>query len=404
MLLKIAWRNIWRSRTRSIVIIIAVSLAVWATIALLSFSFGFVKSYVDNAVEHNTSHLQVHDSLYLENNEVQYYMNFNDTRFDEIMQIPEVKAGAYRSIVLGMVGNSKGSRGLQIKGVAPQLEDSLTGLSGMITAGDYFSSKGKNQILIGSKLAKKMGVKLRSKVVLTFQNLNGDMTAGAFRVKGFYSTKNDFNDNAIVFVKRSDLNRLLGNDAVVHEMAFLLKNQKDLSTVQSKIQRLLPEEKVSTYREISPDVNLYETQMLSNVNIFIAIVMLALVFGLINTMLMAVLERYRELGVLMAVGMNRLRVFGMIFYETIMLTTVAAIPGLIAGWLTVMYFGNYGLDLSAFSSGMEKFGLASIVYPTLEGEIYFRMALAVWITAVVASVYPAWKAVRLRPVEAIRKL
>jgi ABC-type antimicrobial peptide transport system permease subunit len=132
--------------------------------------------------------------------------------------------------------------------------------------------------------------------------------------------------------------------------------------------------------------------------------MLALVFGIINTMLMAVLERYRELGMLMAVGMNKLRVFTMIVLETIMLAIVAVVPGLVLGYATVTYFGKNGIDLSAFSKGMQQFGMSDIVYTDLDPGFYVQLAMAVGITAVIGAIYPAYKAIRLKPVEAIRKI
>ena len=123
-----------------------------------------------------------------------------------------------------------------------------------------------------------------------------------------------------------------------------------------------------------------------------------------NTMLMAVLERTRELGMLTAVGMKRKEVFGMIVLETLFLGMVAAPIGLFLGALTVSYFGAYGLDLSAYSGGMEKFGLQSIVYPTLESSVFLKVAIAVAITAIIGALYPAFKATRLKPGEAIRKI
>jgi ABC-type antimicrobial peptide transport system permease subunit len=121
-------------------------------------------------------------------------------------------------------------------------------------------------------------------------------------------------------------------------------------------------------------------------------------------MLMAVLERYRELGMLMAVGMNKAKVFGMIVLETIFLALIALVPGLVLGWATVQLLAEKGIDLSAFSQGLSQFGMSQVVYPQLQNGFYLQLAAAVAITAVVGAFYPAWRAIRLRPVEAIRKI
>jgi ABC-type antimicrobial peptide transport system permease subunit len=136
----------------------------------------------------------------------------------------------------------------------------------------------------------------------------------------------------------------------------------------------------------------------------IVIIMLALIFGIINTMLMAVLERTRELGMLMAVGMNRSRVFTMIIIETILLGVIAAPVGLLLGFLTNTYFAIYGIDLSSYSEGMEKFGLSDVVYTHMQTTDYISIMIAVAITAILGALYPALKAIRLKPVDAIRKI
>jgi ABC-type antimicrobial peptide transport system permease subunit len=138
--------------------------------------------------------------------------------------------------------------------------------------------------------------------------------------------------------------------------------------------------------------------------IYLVIILLALVFGIINTMLMTILERFRELGMLMAIGMNKLRVFLMIVMETLFLSFVGVPLGLLLGWGTVSYFGKYGLDLSAFSESLQMYGMSDMTYFDLNPAVYWQVPMMVGFTALLASIYPALKAIRLKPVEAIRKL
>ena len=132
--------------------------------------------------------------------------------------------------------------------------------------------------------------------------------------------------------------------------------------------------------------------------------MLALIFGIINTMLMAVLERNKELGMLMAVGLNKGKVFTMIMLETLLLGCVGAPLGMFLGWLTINYFSNNGLDLSSFASGLEQMGMSTMIYPVADTSLYLQMTAAVAITALLAAIYPSLKAIKLRPVEAMRKI
>lgn len=404
MLFKISWRNIWRSRTRSMVVMGAIILGVWAVMFMISFSVGLVKSYINNAIEHEISHIQIHQPEFVEDKELKYTLENGTTELEKLQNLAGVQAATVRTIVNGMLSSSKGARGIQIKGVQPNTEAATTKLDTKIVEGDYLNGKKKNAILISRRLADKLKLKLRKKVVLTFQDFDREITAGAFRISGIFETGNTPFDEGHVFVQQSDLNRLLGKENVAHELAVFLEDPSTLDQTTASLQQLFPHQKIETYREISPDVELYESQINTSAIIFIVIVMLALIFGIINTMLMAVLERYKELGMLMAVGMNKPKIFAMVVIETIMLAVVATPIGFALGYLTVIYFNDKGIDLSAFAQGMQQFGLSEIVYPSMESDMYGVLAISVAITSILASIYPAYKAISLRPVEAIRKL
>lgn len=389
---------------RSFVVSGSVMIGVWALIALLSFSFGMVKSYVNNAIRIETSHIQIHHTEFKEDQEVIYYLENPEEQLATIRQNELVQAATSRSIVNGMLATSRGARGVTIKAVSPEHELKVTRFAEKMTQGEYLDTDGNNPILISERLAEKLKLQLRKKVVLQFQDLQGQIIAGAFRISGLFNSGNAPFDESNVFVLQNDLNRLLGNGSIAHEIAIFLNDPQNLLKAESDFKSDFPSLLVENYRDLSPDIRLYESQIGISATIFIVIFMLALIFGIINTMLMAVLERTRELGMLMSIGMNKLRVFSLVVAETVMLGFIGAPIGLLAGWLTVKYFEDKGLDLSAFSGGMEQFGLSTMIYPALDTGIYIQLGVSVIITAVLASIYPAIKAISLRPVEAIRKI
>lgn len=403
MLFKIAWRNVWRSRTRSLVVVGAIVIGVWSIIFLLGFMGGFTESYINNAIENQISHLQLHAPQFLEDKELQYKFDNASAKQAEISQQAGVEAACVRTITNVMLASSKGARGIIARGIDPEAEAKVTKLDEKIVEGAYFNEK-KNPILLSRRIADKLRLKIRSKVVLTFQGFDGEIVSAAFRIAGLFDTGNAPFDESTLFVRRSDLNRLLEEEDMAHEIAIFIDDIDKLENIQSKLQSQHSDLEVANYREISPDVQLYETQSGSTMYVLTVIFMLALIFGIINTMLMAVLERVRELGVLMAVGMNKMRIFGMIVSETVLLAIIGAPIGLLLGFLTVNYLSKRGIDLSAFSAGMQQFGMAEMVYPKVDVGSYIFLAIAVGITAILASIYPAFRAISLRPVEAIRKL
>jgi len=346
-LLKISWRNIWRNKLRTIVILTAIALGVWSVIFITSFSGGMVSSYINNAVQNETSHLQIHQEKYLKDKEIKYYLDNTNEIVNIIKQEPEVKAVTVRSITNAMLSSSKGARGIRVKGIDPIEEAKVTGIADKVVEGEFLSNEKRNPILVSQRTADKMKLKLRKKVVLTFQNLAGEVTAASFRVVGIFDTGSAPVDEANLFIRRNDLNRLMGVENInispsnattvslpkeelgkniAHEVAIILNDVKQVDAVAASLKEKLPNLKVETYREVAPDMELYETSMAVTGLVVMTIFMFALIFGIINTMLMAVLERTKELGMLMAVGMNKAKVFWMIVIETLML-------GMIAAWI-----------------------------------------------------------------------
>jgi putative ABC transport system permease protein len=404
MLLKVAWLNIWRNRTRSLVVIGAIIIGVWAVIFLMGYMYGVVKSYVNNAIQNEISHIQIHHPDFPQDKEVKFFMNDASSLQTELASLDHVEAATVRTMSNCMISTSKGARGIQVKGVIPDKEAAVTKINEKIIEGEFLGGDRKNQIIISKTLAEKLKVKLRSKVVLTFQDMNQEIVAGAFRIVGLFETHSSLIDEGIIYVQQPDINRLLNKENIAHEAALFLSDPDYLDATVAQLQQKYPDYLIQTYKEISPEIELFNSQIQVSAYIFTFIVMLALIFGIINTMLMAVLERVKELGMLMAIGMNKVRVFFLIVIETLLLGIISAPIGLLLGYLTINWLSETGIDLSAWSQGMREFGMSDIIYPSLDSALYGQLAMAVFITAILAAIYPAIKAIQLRPDEALRKI
>lgn len=382
----------------------SILVGIWSILFLLSFSYGMTFGYINSSIRNQTSHLQFHNPEWNEDREVKYLLPDGDDLLTKIKERPDIESATIRTLVNGMIRSSRGARGVMIKGVEPESEAIVTEMDQKIVEGSYFTEKKRNEIVISSKLANRLKLTVRKKVVLQFQDINGDIVAGSFRIVGLFDTKNTLYDESFVMVNRSDLNRILENENAAHEISMYLSDAASLDTTSASLSRQYPQLLLENYRELSPDVQLYESQIDVSSRIFTFIFMLALIFGIINTMLMAVLERNKELGMLMALGMNKGRIFSMIVLETLLLGLVALPFGLLCSWLTIGHFGSAGIDLTAFSAAIEQYGLDTVIYPTLPKTQYWNMTFSVLMTALLASVYPAIKAIHLRPVEAMRKI
>ena len=208
----------------------------------------------------------------------------------------------------------------------------------------------------------------------------------------------------VVFVRRDQIDNIILEPDAAHEVALLVNNIEEIDTIQGKLSAKAEGLLVENYGEIAPEVALFNSQIALTSLIFTIIVMIGLIFGIVNTMLMAVLERIKELGMLMSVGMNKIKIFFMVMFETLLLGIVGLPFGLGLGFLTVNWLSKKGINLSQWSDAMKEFGMSEIVYPQLNSAMFIQLAFAVLLTSFLAAIYPAYKATSLNPVEAIRTL
>ncbi len=405
MIIKLAWKNVWRNKVRSGVVMAAVAVGIWAMMFILSFMQGMVSSYINQTIESRTSHLQVHHTSFPDDPDMAWMMHEDEISAAALMQMDEVIVASQRIVTDGLISSAAGNRGARIKGVDPGKESLLTALDQKITEGEYLDADRRNPIVMSAGLGQKLGVSLNQHVVINFQGLDGDFLSGRFRVVGWYSTGDVRADEITAFVRYDDLARIAElPGGSFHEIAMNIDHIDGVRETRAKLQELYPDLMVRAFFEVAPDLALYNEQIMTSLFIVIVVIMLALLFGIINTMLMAVLERIRELGMMMAIGMNRIRLFVMIMMESVFMCVFAAPIGLLAGHLTIVSLHNRGIDLSAWARGFEQFGLSTIIRPELESVFYIQIVVALVVTALVAGVYPAIKAVRTKPAEALRKI
>jgi len=236
------------------------------------------------------------------------------------------------------------------------------------------------------------------------QDYNGALTGGAFRVVGIFRTNNTQFEEANAFVLRKDLASLMAlPDSTVMQIAIRLNDQKQVNAIAQQLRKMFPGLNVFTWEESDPLLGMINGMMVLYIYAFLIIILLALGFVIVNTMLMVVLERVRELGMLMAVGMSKWRVFSMIMFETVLLTLTGGLIGVLLGYITVLATSRSGIDLSSVSQGLRAIGYSPIVHPQLDIPFLLVVTLLVILTGMIASVFPAMRALKLKPVEALRQ-
>jgi len=404
MILKIAWRNIWRRRGRSLVVISSVAVGLWAGVFVSAFYEGVINERIETVIESEVSHLQIHQKEFKEEMLAKLDIPRGVAIRDSLRSSPFIRAVSERLIAQGLIASANASSGVVINGIIPENESETTGLDEKLESGNYFETSIRNPIIISTRLAEKLKLSERSKLVITFQNSNGDITASAFRVVGLYKSINSGYDDINIFVRYQDLLPLMGNDLTFHEIAVLLNDVNQVQPVILSLKERHPELLVESWMELSSGMGYIMEFMNTYLLIVVGIILLALIFGIINAMLMAILERTREIGMMKAIGMNNRQLFSMILIETVLLSLAGAPLGLGIGYLSIYYTGKVGVNLAFASEVYSQLGFSSMVYPTLHWEAYLNVAIMVVSMAIIAAVYPAMKALSLKPIDAIRKI
>jgi putative ABC transport system permease protein len=402
----IAWKNIWRNKVRSLVVVMAIALGLLGGVFSSAVMQGTCDQRIREAVSRETSHLQIHNPAFIEDNNQKYLIDGKREKLEAVLDtIKNISAWSARIRFTAMASSANAGTGVMVVGIDPEKESRVTEIHSLIpdSSGTWFNGGKGTPVVVGQALVKKLKVRLHSKIVLTFQDMNGNLTGGAFRICGIYRTSNSVFDEMNIYITGRDIVPLLGCDTgACHEIAVKVKDAAVVNGLQQTLKTMFPSLLVQNWKEIDPILGMLSDFMDLWLFLFMGIILLALGFGIINTMLMAILERTRELGMLAAIGMNKQRIFMLIMLESVFLSLTGGIIGIILGTLLTLYFNHTGINLGLFAEGFEKIGYNPMLYPSLDLFFFIWVTILVVATGILASVYPARRAMKLRPAEAIR--
>jgi len=390
---------------RSAVVIFAIASGLVGGLFSSAWMNGMAVQRVQSTFALETAHIQFHHPEFSDNFDIKKTIKSTNTKLKEIAETEGVKAVTSRFKTSAMAATANKNMGVTLVGVRTEGEKEVFELYKKIdsSSGSFFETNRKNSILISKALAKELKVRLKSKIVLTFQDYNGEITGAAFKVVGIFKTDNSTWDKMHVFVQADDLARVLEiPDDESHEIDILLEDYTQASMISKQMQKEYGDILSEDWSEIQPYISFLTEYMNIMMGIFMLIILGALGFGIVNTMLMVILERTRELGMLMAIGMTKRRVFMMIMLETLFLALVGAFIGEVLSMLLIHYYGNTGIDISSMAEGMESVGYSAITFPVLEAYRYIQITIMVILIGILASIYPAIKGLKLDPAEAIR--
>ena len=406
VLIKLGWRNLWRNPRRTIIILAAISLGVWAMIFMTALMRGMVDQMVKTGTETFVGHVQVHHADYRSDPSI---VNSIAPPSEELKQaLNTARAWTTRVRVPAVISSERESRGITLMGINPAREAPMSFIASSIAAGRYLKSPDDDGLIIGKKLAEELDTELGKRVVLMSQDPDNNIVDRGFRITGVYDTALSATEELYVFTGMDAARKFLAMDSLISEIEVVGENFREVDGLYQRIDNAARETVAPDTLEVLPwyQLDAYLGSMLNVMDGFVlvwmVIIFVALSFGLVNTLFMAVFERVREIGLMLALGMRPVDILSQILIEALFLLALGLAIGTGAAWLMIKPLES-GIDVSIVAEGMEMMGSAAVLYPSLENQDILMANIVVILLGLLASLFPAWVASRYKPVDAMTK-
>lgn len=411
MLLRMAWRNLWRHRSRTLIMASAVALAYAIMLAGLGINDDAHVRMLQEAAEAAGGDVLVHGDGYWASRSSDLVIPQGDRVVDAVRGVEGVEAVLPRILINGLLGTSADTRPVMLQAIEPGLESALRDYREDLVAGSLLEGERTDPLVVGARMAERLELELGDRVVLTATDPEGQMTRALFHLTGVVEGGTRELDETLALTTVAAARRALGDGAVLTQVGVLTEPGASVDSVASRIRSAVSgaggaDLEVLTWRQAIPEmVGLIELDDAFGY-IYFAIIFAVVLFSITNTFLMAVMERVREFGLLNALGLPDRRIGRLLLTETALLTGLAMLAGLILGLAAHFAAAHWGIPMASY--GVEEIEMSGIdmadmvMYSTINPLKWGVASLLVAVTTVAAALYPAWKATRLAPAEAMR--
>ncbi|MDH4047128.1 MAG: ABC transporter permease [Gammaproteobacteria bacterium] len=400
----LAWRNLWRNHRRTIIMISAITIGVWAMIFMTALMRGMVNEMVRDGIRALPGHVQIHGRGFLDDPGINNLLPMKDEDVTASFDAAGFDAWAGRIRVPAVVTSERDSRGITLYGIDPVRERDITFVAGDIVEGRFLEDADDSGVVIGRKLADNLETELGKRIVIMSQDPDNEIADRGFRIVGIFEARLEAYETSMLFAGKSAIQKMLNVPDRINEVVVLGDDYRNVDPVVRKVTDLVgPGVEVLPWYEVDSYLGTMMTVMDGFVLVWMIVVFLALSFGLVNTLVMAVFERVREIGLMMALGMRPTSILLQIVIESLLLLLLGLLIGNVLAGATV-YWLRDGIDISVVAAGMEMFGASSLLYPQLTAHDVVLANVVVLILGSIASLSPAWRASRYDPIEAITKV
>jgi len=401
---RLAWRNLWRNYRRTLIMLLAIALGAWAMIFLTALMRGMVDQMVEDGIRSLPGQVQVHHPLYRDDPSIENSMDEPGEAFAAALDSPAVTGWTARLRVPAMISSERENRGLVLLGVDPAGEIAVGFKPDSIVEGRWLEGIDDTGVVVGKKMLERLETRLGKRVVLMSQDPDNEIADRGFRIVGVFEGTLAAQEEAYVYAGLATVQHMLNADGKVSEIAASGHDYRNVDELETLVKGATAgwDVEVLSWKQLDSYLDSMLGVMDGFVLVWMIVIFLALSFGLVNTLMMAVFERIREIGLMQALGMKPSAILYQILLESLFLLALGLLLGDALAVASV-YPMRDGVDLSIVAEGMEMFGASAVLYPALKSDDMILANTVVIVLGILTSLIPAWRASRYRPVEAIAK-
>jgi len=400
---RLSWRYLWRNHRRTLIMLLAISVGVWAMIFMTALMRGMVDQMIEDGIDALPGLVQVHDPDYRDDPNIVNNLPVPTAKLRDVLGNPPVEAWAMRVKVPAMISSERESRGVTLLGVDPGPEVALGFDLESIVAGRFLEGPEDQGLVVGRRMLERLETDLGKRVVVMSQDPGNAIADRGFRIVGVFEGKLSAQEDNLIYAAISTTQEFLGMGDRVSEIAVTGGDYRDVDELLGAVRAAFGDTvDVLAWTELDTYLGMMMGVMDGFVLVWVVVIFLALSFGLANTLMMAVFERVREIGLMQALGMRPASILYQVLLESLMLLILGLLVGNALAVLSILPIRD-GIDLSVVAEGIEMMGASSTLYPSLNPRDLVTANAVVIVLGILTSLLPAWRASRYRPVEAIAK-
>jgi len=403
-LIKLAWRNLWRNRGRTSITIAAIFFAVILSVTASSLKTGIFDNLVKNVVSFYTGYIQVHKKGYQDEQILDNSFIASSSTEQKILSQKNIEGIAPRLESFALASSGNITKGCMIVGIVPLKEDKITFLQNKLIDGNYLSEN-DHAVLLGQGFAERLKLHVHDTIVLIGQGYHGSTAAGKYPVKGILRFGSPQLNDKILFLPLSAAQDFFDAGGLITSYILSIRDEKSIDLTTANIQSKIGSDyEVMAWGELMPDIRQHIRTDSNNMKVVQGVLYLLICFGIFSTLLMLMVERRFEMGMLVAIGMKKGKLMILLFIESILTVLAGCVGGIMVSIPLVFYLNKNPIRIGGETAkAYERFGFEAVFPTSTDASIFIYQGIVVLIIGILLSSYPLYKVIRLNPVTAMKK-